>query len=470
MEASSADFSSPSASSSTLVSLVPYMSPTAASGTQFVLTGASPVNGSGGPHPPGLDIALTAQRMSRKTVGTLGSSDAEPVQAQHQQSGEEEGKSQQQARRGRRGRAGQGRQTQRSSRRNKHGKQQQQPNGAFSHSHSAAAVATAESAVAQTAQPQPAQQQPQSQQQTTPNSRGRRRRLMQQTNGSGAAADGAALPPPAPVSHRRSTLRSSQRSQAPHTPYNTTAYILAHPPPGVRPASSPDRYGADIVDMPEIDQWKGYGSMEKGVRRLRQQESEQRNEQAADAAKQKQADASEDKSARAGRSRRRQRDEPAEDRHSVTVKSVRQHDAEEQQQEEMESESVGDTLQPAAKQRRGRNSGGGRGRGRGRGRSSRGRSINTSGLREENLSVGDASPALSNMSGSASPAHSVVNGDDIERWTRRQRMQTLKAQKRAEDAAADGVSQAVNGSGATSGDADAVMDDQTQHGWMQRVT
>ena len=468
METSAADFALPPGASSTLISLVPYTSPTAASSAQFVLTGASPANGSGGPHPPGLDTALTAQRMSRKTAGTLGSSDAEPQQAQQQQSGEEEGKSQQQSRRGRRGRAGQGRQTQRSIRRNKHGKQQQQQvNGTSSQSHSTATAAASEAAIAQAVQPQPAQQQPQSQQQTTPNSRGRRRRLMQQTNnGNGPATDGAALPPPAPVSHRRSTLRSSQRSQAPHTPYNTTAYILAHPPPGVRPASSPDRYGADIVDMPEIDQWKGYGSMEKGVRRLRQQESEQ----AAEAGKQHLTDASEDKSARAGRSRRRQRDEPSEDRHSVTVSSVRQHDAEEQQQEEMESESMGDTLQPASKQRRGRNSGGGRGRGRGRGRSSRGRSINTSGLREENLSVGDASPALSNMSGSASPAHSVVNGDDIERWTRRQRMQRLKAQKRAQDAAADSGSQVVDGSGATSGDADAVMDDQTQHGWMQRVT
>ena len=93
------------------------------------------------------------------------------------------------------------------------------------------------------------------------------------------------------------------------------------------------------------------------------------------------------------------------------------------------------------------------------------------GLREENLRVGDASPALSGVSETGSPAHSVVNGDDIERWTRRQRMQRLKVQKRGEAAAASGM-HAENGSVLMNGeaDADAVMDDQVQHGWMQRVT
>ena len=91
---------------------------------------------------------------------------------------------------------------------------------------------------------------------------------------SDSGAAGSLPPPPPPaVAHRRSTLRSHHKRDggihAPQTPYNTTAYILSHPPPSARPASSPDRYGSQVVDMPEIDQWKGYGSMEKGVGRLR---------------------------------------------------------------------------------------------------------------------------------------------------------------------------------------------------------
>ena len=454
--------------SSSIISLVPYLSPAAVAGSQFVFTGGSPV-GSGGPHPPGLDTALTAQRMSRKAAANANSSGSDIAAESQPEQAADEAKPQQQSRRGRRGRAGQGRQTQRSSRRSKHGKQQQQPNGAAHQLHTAAVTdpAHANALHPMQSQPVPQSQQPQPQQQTTPNSRGRRRRLLQQTaNGTAAAADGAAQPPPPAMSHRRSTLRSSQqRSQAPHTPYNTTAYILAHPPPGARPASSPDRYGADIVDMPEIDQWKGYGSMEKGVKRLRQQGEEERsqhNDEPARDDSNPNAGKSEDRATRVGRSRRRTtRDEPSEDRHSDKTK---------QEEEEMEHEGAGDTLQPAQqRQRRGRNSGGGRGRGRGRGRGGRGRSIDTSGLREENLRAGDVSPALSGVSGSGSPAHSVVNGDDIERWTRRQRMQRLKLQKSGE-AVTSGATQAELGTAAMNGGDDAVMDDQVQHGWMQRVT
>ena len=95
---------------------VPYMSPVAASASQFV---AEPVprlsTAAGGPHPPGLDTALTAQRMSRKAAASTVSGSSEV--AAEQQSVDEEVKSQPHSRRGRRGRTGQGRQGQRSSRR-----------------------------------------------------------------------------------------------------------------------------------------------------------------------------------------------------------------------------------------------------------------------------------------------------------------------------------------------------------------
>ena len=49
-------------------------------------------------------------------------------------------------------------------------------------------------------------------------------------------------------------------------------------------------------------------------------------------------------------------------------------------------------------------------------------------------------------------------------------MQRLKAQKVGEvTSAADGM-QAEYGVAGMNGGADAVMDDQVQHGWMQRVT
>ena len=220
--------------------------------------------------------------------------------------------------------------------------------------------------------------------------------------------------------------------------------------------------------MPEIDQWKGYGSMEKGVRRLKQQGEEERSEQADEQSRDSATAAMVDeRPGRAGKSRRRRRDDPVDDRHSVGATNSSKQD-----EEEMEHEAGSVTLQPAQqKQRRARNSGGGRGRGRGRGggRGSRGRSINTSGLREENLRAEDVSPTLSGVSGNGSPAHSVVNGDDIERWTRRQRMQRLKVQKMGELAAASGT-QDERGTADMNGGEDAVMDDQVQHGWMQRVT
>ena len=231
--------------------------------------------------------------------------------------------------------------------------------------------------------------------------------------------------------------------------------------------------------MPEIDQWKGYGSMEKGLKRLKQQEdgkgNYERSEQA-DVPSREGEHAStngvDEKPSRAGRSRRRRRDDPSEDRrNSVTTRSGRKQ--EEQKEDSMERDGVSDAVQlPPPRQRHGRTSGGGgRGRGRGgrdKGRADKGRSINTSGLREENLRSGDVSPALSGVSGGGSPAHSIVNGDDIERWTRRQRMQRQKLQKREEEATG-----AERGTAATNGGEqieDAVMHEQARHGWMQRVT
>jgi len=210
--------------------------------------------------------------------------------------------------------------------------------------------------------------------------------------------------------------------------------------------------------------------MEKGVRRLKQQggEDEERNQQTDEPSRE--ADkastaVSEDRPIRAGRSRRRRRDDAADDKHSGSGNI-------QQREEEMEHESSADTLPPVQhnQQHRTRNSGGGRGRGRGRGGRGRGRSINTSGLREENLRAGDVSPALSGVSGGGSPAHSVVNGDDIERWTRRQRLQRLKAQKTGQVAAAASDVQAEGKTGGMNGGEDTVMVDQVQHGWMQRLT
>lgn len=476
-----------SSAPSSVISLVPYTSPTAGSGggfgSQFVFTGGNPSGGSGvnssnvPHHPPGLDTALSAQRMSRKSAaaagGTAGGSSGDQSmdiqQSQQQQThSADEAKAQQHSRRGRRGRTGQGRQGQRSSRRGKHSNKQQQHNGANTQPHTTATATEAAltAALLPLTLPLP---QPQPQQQTTPNSRSRRRRILQQpANATATNSDGPSQPTPPTVSHRRSTLRSSQRSQAPHTPYNTTAYILAHPPPGARPASSPDRYGADIIDMPEIDQWKGYGSMEKGVQRLKgaEERSGHMEEKSTTTTTNTTTSSS---STSSSRSRRRRRDDPLEDQHSSGKK---------RDEEQMESDAANaDSLQPPQHKQRGRTrtSGGGgggssgaRGKAAGRGgRGSRGRTINTRGLREEDLRSGEWSPALSGVSGNGSPAHSVVNGDDIERWTRRQRMQRLKAQRREEEAKA---SERQPDAGGMNGGDDAVMSSQVQHGWMQPVT
>ena len=224
---------------------------------------------------------------------------------------------------------------------------------------------------------------------------------------------------PFAVSHRRSTLRSSsQRTlRKPQTPYNTTAYILSHPPPGARPASSPDRYGGEGLDMPEIDQWKGYGSMEKGVTRMLRGAS----------------------GGDSGGGRGIQ-----EERGGGEKEGRGQGEGEERKEEVKgggEEGGVGDGAREAegAEERerrrgRGRVGKGGRGRGRvrARGRGGRGRpSVRSQGtLRAGQLASGELSPALSGISGGGSPAHSVVNGDDIERWTRRQRERRAKAQER----------------------------------------